>query len=227
MMNDQQLLLPVNAPAADYFWLRAAANAAASQLLDHGWPGVAALVVGAPKSGKSTLLRCWAEPRGALYLKAQELAGRRPDCDVALDDLDEGIGQKAAEEDIFHLYNHLQMAGKKLFCASQQPLAALAVSLPDLQSRLAGALAVTICDPDIGLVKSLLSYGFNRRQHAVEPAVLDYCAARLPRDYRLLDDFVAQLDALSLRLQRPVTVPLARHLLEMVYPFANPPGELD
>ncbi len=55
---------------------------------------------------------------------------------VAIDDLDRVVGRKRWEEALFHAFNRLRDDGRRLIVAASVPPRQLAVTLPDLASRL-------------------------------------------------------------------------------------------
>ena len=97
-------------------------------------------------------------------------------------------------------------------------MGAWTLRLPDLASRLRAAPAVAIGPPDDALLGAVLLKLFADRQLVVSEAVIEYLVRHMERSFAAAQMAVAGLDAASLRQQRPITVALARSLLERIEP---------
>ncbi len=153
------------------------------------WPMPRTVLVGPAASGKSHL--------GGLF------AGRLID---DADTLDDG-------EALFHAWNAATEAMPLLLTARRAPKF-WAHTLPDLASRLAATPLVRLVDPDDALIAAVLAKRFADRGLRVGDDVITWLVARIERSFAVVDDMVAQLDALALEQRRDITVPLARELLE-------------
>ena len=120
---------------------------------DAGWTDSLIYLWGAPGVGRSHLLqaaclRFEQRDEAAVYLPLAEVADYGPElldnleqCElVCLDDLEAVAGRADWEEALFHLFNRLRDAGKRLLLAAATSPRELGVQLPDLQSRLTLAL---------------------------------------------------------------------------------------
>lgn len=211
----EQLLLDLRGraalEAADF--LPGAANRDALAWLARwpDWPGPALVLYGAPGTGKSHLARIFARRTGAVPLDPVRLPapGDQPRAHAVVVDPVEHLQD---EETLLHLYNDLQVRGGHLLLVGRTPVARWPVRLPDLASRLRAAPAVEVGPPDDALLAGLLIKLFGDRQIRVEQPLIDYLLRRMERSHAGAGRLVADLDALSLRLQRPVTLPLARLL---------------
>lgn len=118
-----------------------------------GWSDELIYLWGQPGVGRSHLLQAAClrvEERGelAVYLPLAEVAEYGPALLdnleqselVCLDDLDAVAGDATWEEALFHLFNRLRDAGRRLLLAADASPRELAIKLPDLQSRLSLAL---------------------------------------------------------------------------------------
>lgn len=86
--------------------------------------------------------------------------------------------------------------------------------LPDLASRLRAAPAVAIGAPDDALLAALLLKLFSDRQLVVSAGVIGYLLRHMERSFDAAQAVVGALDGRSLERQRPITVALARMVVE-------------
>ena len=132
---------------------------------------------------------------------------------VCLDGVDALVGQAAWEQQLFHLYNRMKDAGRYLLMAFARSPAALNWHLPDLKSRVLGAVVyhVTPLD-DVALSQSLQARAAARGMH-LAPEVADYLLTRGARDTHSVFAVLDQLDAASLEQQRRLTIPFVKRVL--------------
>jgi len=177
------------------------------------WPGPALVVYGPAGCGKSHLARIWAARAGAGELDGAALPplaeGQPPRAGVL-----DPAGPIADEVALLQLYNRLREQGGHLLLTARRPVAAWSIRLPDLASRLRAAPAVAIGAPDDALLAALLVKLFGDRQLAVSEDVIGYLIRHMERSFAAARAVVEALDRHSLRDQRPVTVALARAVLE-------------
>jgi chromosomal replication initiation ATPase DnaA len=220
VLADRQLALDLPHRAASTLddFLPAPSNRAAldAVLAWPAWPSTALIVDGPVGSGKTHLARIWAGRASALLLAGAEIwdvanplqrLGSARGC--AIDDADR-IGD---ERLLLHLYNLIAERGGHILLTAGRPLADWGVGLADLRSRLRTAWTVGIKAPDELLLASLLVKQLGDRQLRVEPGVVETLARHMERSFAATVAVVRQLDALSLRAQRPITVGLARAVL--------------
>jgi chromosomal replication initiation ATPase DnaA len=194
-------------------------NAAAAALIDAWpkWTHPAHLVVGPEGSGKSHLAQVWRLRSGAGATPASELSEaavpafeRQPA--AVVEDIDRGI---ADERILFHLLNLARERRGAILLTSRAPPGEIAVSLPDLRSRLRAAPLVTIEPPDHSLLKAVLVKLFVDRQLAVEPHVVDYIALHMERSMQAAGRTIGEIDRLALARRRKVTRALAAEALKL------------
>ncbi len=195
-------------------FMPAAGNRAALAWIERwpAWPGPALVVHGPPGCGKSHLGAIWAARAGAARLDpaalpaATEPVPRRVLLDPAEAPADEIL--------LLQLYNRLHEQGGHLLLTARRPAPAWPIRLPDLASRLRAAPAVAIGPPDDDLLSALLVKLFADRQLAVTGAVIDYLVRHMERSFAAARALVEALDARSLAERRPVSVALARAVVE-------------
>jgi chromosomal replication initiation ATPase DnaA len=180
------------------------------------WPGPALLLHGPPGCGKSHLARIWLTRTGGRCLAHAALATADPSerRTWVLDDAE----PVADETGLLSFYNRLRERGGHLLMTARRPVGAWTLRLPDLASRLRAAPAVAIGPPDDALLGAVLLKLFADRQLVVAEAVIEYLVRHMERSFDAAQVTVAGLDAASLRQRRPITVALARSLLERIEP---------
>lgn len=199
-------------------FLVAPSNAAAVAWLDRwpAWPAAALTVYGPPGCGKSHLAQVWRARSGALELARESLAvhGLGERLGAARAAFVEDADGTSDEEALLHLFNMLAERGGQLLLTARAPPARWPLALADLRSRLLAAPAVAVAAPDETLVAALLVKLFADRQLRVGAELIAYLTARMERSFDGARRLVAALDAAGLAAGRPVTVPLARAVLE-------------
>jgi DnaA family protein len=166
-------------------------------------------VWGAPGSGKSYLLAAWAaacEARGRKVVQGGAAAG-----EVVVADALEGW-DAARQQAGFAAFNQVREQGGLWLAAGSVPPAALPL-MPELQTRLGWGLVFQMlplndAEKRTALLQHAESLGF-----ALDPQVADYLLTRAARDMQSLLTVLEALDRVSLETRRPITLPLARQLL--------------
>jgi chromosomal replication initiation ATPase DnaA len=198
-------------------FLVAPCNEAAVAWLDRwpDWPGPGLALWGPAGCGKSHLAHVFQVRSGARLIQPGELSQGAPAS------LAEGNGELALEgappvdeRALLHLYNLLAERRGHLLVLSREAPARWGLRLADLASRLAAMPAIRIDPPDEVLIEGLLVKLFADRQLAVQPEVVAYLVRRMERSFDAVRRTVARLDRESLARHRPVSLPLAREIVE-------------
>jgi chromosomal replication initiation ATPase DnaA len=198
-------------------FLEGPSNETALSLIDRwpDWPNRVMLLAGPEGCGKSHLAAIWAEQAGARAIGAHSLSEATvPEAlttgALVIEDLAPGSLDERA---LFHLLNMAREDDAYVLMTARTTPAAFAVALPDLNSRLRAIPVVAITAPDDQLFRALIVKFCADRQMSVDEAVVSYLATRIERSVVAAGQAVAQLDAESLRLRRPVTRALAAEVL--------------
>lgn len=198
-------------------------NAKAVALIDRwpDWPTPVVVVTGKPGTGKSHLAEVFRAKSSAArarpdMLTIEAVPGLAGAQALVLDAMDVPFDERA----LFHLLNLLRAHGGFLLITARTPPARWTLTLPDLASRLGEALVVELGAPDDSFLTALLIKLFADHQLQASPALVNFLVNRLERSCAAMVDAVAALDAASLSTHRPVSVALAREILQ-----SSEPGE--
>ncbi|MFV0476422.1 MAG: DnaA regulatory inactivator Hda [Parahaliea sp.] len=179
---------------------------------------------GPVSSGKSHLLQavCQYLGQNALYLPLAELIDCPPDAVLAdieqaslvcLDDIDAVSGLPNWELALFHCFNRIRAVGCRLLLSASVAPRQLTMELADLRSRLGWGLIFHLPDYDDAEKESLLVFCARRRGLVMSAEVARYLIARLPRNLEQLLAFLGEVDKLSLKYKRALTIPFLRQIL--------------
>lgn len=198
-------------------FLEGPSNETALALIDSwpDWPNRIMLLCGPEGSGKSHLAAIWAEQAGARAISAQSLTDAAvPDALITgalvVEDL---VGGTFDERALFHLMNMAREDAAYILITARVAPAAYTIPLRDLNSRLRAVPVVAVASPDDQLFRALIVKLCTDRQMSVDEALVSYLATRIERSVAAARRVVAELDAESLRLRRPVTRALAAEVL--------------
>jgi DnaA family protein len=134
---------------------------------------------------------------------------------LAIDEIEQVAGQRAAQVALFDLYNRCLDRGAVLLMAAREPPARLPLTLPDLVSRLSAATLLPVQPLPEPERRRLLQRRAQARGFELDEAVLDFLFRRYRRDLPALLALVERLDRESLARQRRVTLPLVRAVLDL------------
>lgn len=187
--------------AREDFWV-SECNAAAVAWLDKwpAWEAPALVIHGPAGCGKTHLCRV-----------LEQKAGKGV---VIIDDADLKAGDRAAEEELFHLYNRAKEGGARLLLTGKLAPKDWGFVLPDLKSRVLASPSAAVGAPDDQLMAVLLVKLFSDRQIFVPQDVVQFITARVERSFEALRGIVDEIDRRALAEKRAVTIPLVRDLLQ-------------
>ena len=193
-------------------------NIAAVERIDRwpDWPSAVLVLSGPHGCGKTHLAYLWRERASAVIIAGETLTeAMLPHLldvtprQVAIDDAD-----RASERALLHLYNFCIEHHCGLLITAHASPGSWRVTLGDLRSRLLAAPTVEIGAPDDVLLGAVLVKHFADRQLRVAPDLIAYLLNRIERSFAAAEHIVARLDGAALSNGGPVTIPLARKVLE-------------
>lgn len=152
-------------------------------------------------------------PLGTMHEHIGALRGVAGSELLAIDDLGELAGERAAEHALFDLYNRMRADGGALLFAAAAPPAQLGIGLPDLRSRLGACVQFALKPLDDRERRAVLREQAAARGVELDDAVLDWLFARYARDLNALLELLDRLDQASLAARRRITVPFLREFL--------------
>lgn len=213
---DQRFETFVGAPPGALAQLQALAAGGGDWLYLDGGPGTGkthlalAACAAAEAAGRSAayLPLAAAAGRMAQALEALEGAGL-----VALDGLEAVAGHRGDEEALFDFHNRARAAGAGVLYAAAMGPAALPAGLPDLRSRLAQCVRISLQPLDDAGRAEVLRLRARRRGLQFDEAAIAWLLRRSGRDLAGLAGQLDALDRASLAAQRRVTVPFLRQVL--------------
>ncbi|CUH76555.1 DnaA ATPase domain-containing protein [Tropicibacter naphthalenivorans] len=222
MTHPKQLALPLPSRAAlgreDFYVTTANALAVAQIEGWQIWPNRKFILSGPKGAGKTHLAHVWAQLTGAQIMPARDLTNADIPAlaqgAVCVEDVEEIAGDRPAEEALFHLHNLVLAQGHALLLTSRNAPAQWALTLPDLKSRVMGAQAATLAEPDDDLLSALLAKLFADRQIVPAHDVIPYLTKHMPRSYRAAQEIVDTLDTQALARPKGVSRPLAISVIE-------------
>jgi DnaA-homolog protein len=226
-----QLLLGVrlrdSSVFASYFAGRNRAIVDVLKALQPGTLPTCLFVQGAAASGKSHLLQAVsvdATRRGlsAAYLPLREIRSIGPEMltgwgeldIVCIDDVEEIAHARDWNLALFALHQQLEERRARLVVTSRLAPAALQMTLPDLGSRLAGGLMLTLHALEDAEQVSALQLRAQLRGFELPDETARLLLTRLPRDMTSLCGFLDRLDEASLVQQRRLTPRFVREIME-------------
>ena len=173
------------------------------------WPSSMLLILGPTSSGKTHLAHIFTSNIYSAKRLNYEDVHLMPQ-KFAIEDIDEaGVD----EEVLFHLYNDaIQQSKNILFTAKAMPF----WRLNDLKTRMNTVPTVHIGLPDDAMMMSLILKGLSERQLDIQSGVMDYILTHIERSFSAAFRFVELAQDLSLAQQHPITVPLAKQVLEQM-----------
>jgi chromosomal replication initiator protein len=133
---------------------------------------------------------------------------------LLIDDVQFVGGKERTQEELFHVFNHFHSEGKQLVFVSDVPPKEIQGLEDRLRSRFEGGLTVELSAPDRALREKLFGRFLADANVPTTPELLAYLAERSAASVRELIGTVHRVCAAADSLEEPLTLPLARQVLE-------------
>ena len=133
---------------------------------------------------------------------------------VCIDDVEQLATSPIWEEALFDLINRMRETGKCLLLAAATSPEAMQVRLPDLRSRLAWGPVFQLQSLSDSDKYEALRLRAHQRGLELPENVAEYLMRRYPRDLFGLFEKLETLDAAAMVMQRRLTVPFVKSVLE-------------
>ena len=134
---------------------------------------------------------------------------------VAIDDIENVIGNFAWEEQLLILYEELIHTKSRILISSSDTPQGLSFKLPDLSSRFSLGLVERLKPMNEEQIIEAISLHATVRGFNLPQEVAKYLISRVPRDVSVLVDIIKLLDYESLSKQRKLTIPFIKTVLDI------------
>ena len=221
-----ELKLPVKAELEDFIAEnKLEISTAIDSLIDSGSHRFL-YIWGKQATGKTHLLSALcrlAETKGLniIYLPLKQADELSPEiCDglesadiICIDDIDCISAKPQWEQAIFHLYNRVRDADKKLVISSIHSPLAVEINLADLKSRMAWGVTLALKPLTDIQKKTVLQHRASRLGMELSDETGNYLLRHHSRTMTDLLDTLEKLDRASLAAQRKLTIPFVKAVL--------------
>ncbi len=147
------------------------------------------------------------------HLSVEVLIGLENIDVVCLDDIHLIAEQPQWQQAVFDLYNRITEQGKQLIITGNKSVNELALTLPDLRSRLSWGFVeqLKLLTDDEMLIA--IQFRATQRGLLLNDDVSNFLLTRLSRNMRTLIESLDKLDKASMREQRRITIPFIKEVL--------------
>ncbi len=165
---------------------------------------------GPKKSGKSHLASIWQDKNNAIFYQNNLINILDQKKNVIIED----ILTCKFPEDLFHIINHCQLYNLQILATSSIYLVDHIFEFEDLKSRLKSFNFIEIFEPDEEMCKMLMTKLFYEKQIIIKnKEIFDFIFNRVDRTYFDIFSIVKEIDSLSLKKKRQLTIPLIKEIL--------------
>lgn len=134
---------------------------------------------------------------------------------LCIDDLDEVVGIRDWEEELFHCFNKLLDHGGKLLITANAPPLAMQFCLPDLQSRMASTMIFQLSALNDEEKESTLIMRAKLRGLKLNSKAVRFLLNHYARDAATLFNALEKLDHAALVAKKQLTLPFIKEVLNI------------
>ena len=135
---------------------------------------------------------------------------------LMVDDIQFISGKTATQEEFFHTFNELHSNGKQIIISSDRPPKDIPTLEERLRSRFEWGLIADIQKPDYETRIAILRKKADLEHISVDDEVLHYIAEKTESNIRELEGALTSVNAKANLIKQPLTIDLAREVLENV-----------
>jgi chromosomal replication initiation ATPase DnaA len=196
--------------AIDDFFVSTSNKKAYSFILNKKIDNKKILLIGPNKSGKTHLGKIWQKNNNAVSYENNFEIILNYKKNIFIDDFLKNIN----EEKIFHLINHCSINKLTILLTSKKEVFEHNFLLKDLVSRLKTFNLLRIDLPDDDLIINLIIKLLHDKQIIIKnEEIFHYILKRIERSYEEIFLLIENIDKLSLKKKRELTIPLIKKLL--------------
>ena len=196
--------------AIDDFFVSTSNKKAYSFILNKKIDNKKILLIGPNKSGKTHLGKIWQKNNNAVSYENNFEIILNYKKNIFIDDFLKNIN----EEKIFHLINHCSINKLTILLTSNKEVFEHNFLLKDLVSRLKTFNLLRIDLPDDDLIINLIIKLLHDKQIIIKnEEIFHYILKRIERSYEEIFLLIENIDKLSLKKKRELTIPLIKKLL--------------
>ena len=131
------------------------------------------------------------------------------------DDVEEVSGEKKSQEKLYHIYNSLMAAGKKIAFTGQHNPAHLAATEDYLKSRFQWGMTAEIKPiDDVTTAKIIIKLGMDVGL-TIPNKIIHFLLTRIPRDFLSIKNIVSRINEESFVQKKKVSLSIVKEILEL------------
>ena len=219
MSSDNQLLINFDFKK-DYYnqdFYVTKSNSDAFNLINN-WPRWIKRTInlyGEKYSGKTHLSKIFQEKTSCISVESENFSNEtlskfKTKQAIIIEDYSQNISEKL----LYSLINTVEQENKYLLITSALPINRFKFKLQDLVSRINNSLYIELQKPDDELIYALIVKNFSDRQISIDKKIIDYIIKRINRSYKDIFMFIYNVDQLSLKRGKPISLSIIKKILE-------------